>query len=744
MNLKTSLSLCGMAMLATTPAWAQSGDGAPAPPANDDCANAIALTENVAEVFDTTDATSLSAFPCQANSGQDVWFTFTPGSTDNYAISACNSSFDTVLEILEGTCGSLTSLDCNDDDCSLQSEIGSVSLTMGTTYYVRLGGFGSGAGAAEILVTLAAPPPMPSVNDLCANALPLVEGVAATFNNDLDTLTDPFSCGSSVDHDVWYTFTPAATSNYRISGCGSTFDSVLEILDGTCGAFTPLDCDDDGCGTVGGPSEIALINLTGGTTYYIRMGGWGGASGDGELLITNLGLASPNDDCANAIALSPGVPQMFDNTDDTIVDPFDCTGFGTQDVWYTFTPAFAAEWQIDTCASSFDTVLEVLDGSCGSFTVVDCNDDSNGICSGLRQSAIITTALTPGTTYYIRVGGWNGANGMGEVVVNRLLPETCATTVFGANNGGAPGGVAFFDVTATQAVAFSSLETNFDATVGSPVGMEVWTTPGTFTGNETNAAVWTMVAMDDGLATSAGLDTPTVINLAAPFTLPAGTTGVALIAVGDGHRYTNGNGTNEMSVSADGVLTLNLGSGQNTPFTSTPFNPRVWNGTLCHESPMTPTGTPFCDPNEVNSTGVAANLTGWFGTGTGSDLHLDADNGPAGEFGYFLVGTAFSDPGLMVSAGRLCLSFSGGGVFGRYNIVGDRMSLGAFDASGVFENLSGTSGTGNGFDVPDTLPLPGSPMIMSGETYHFQLWYRDGSSVSNFTNGLSVSWPVLK
>ena len=58
-------------------------------------------------------------------------------------------------------------------------------------------------------------------------------------------------------------------------------------------------------------------------------------------------------------------------------------------------------------------------------------------------------------------------------------------------------------------------------------------------------------------------------------------------------------------------------------------------------------GTPFCDPNENNSTGVPTTMDASNGTGVGSDLHLDASNGPVDQFGYFLVGTAVNDPGII-------------------------------------------------------------------------------------------------
>ncbi|MCB9908360.1 MAG: hypothetical protein H6830_11630 [Planctomycetes bacterium] len=152
-------------------------------------------------------------------------------------------------------------------------------------------------------------------------------------------------------------------------------------------------------------------------------------------------------------------------------------------------------------------------------------------------------------------------------------------------------------------------------------------------------------------------------------------------------------------------------------------------------------GTVFCDPMNPNSTGASTHLSGNFGTGVGSDLHLEATSGPPTQFGYFLIGTAPSDPGIVVSQGRLCLSVSGGNVFGRYNVPGGSLnSVGLFDAGGVLQNLVSTSTVGSGFDVPSTVPISGSPTITAGSTWHFQLWHRENAGASNFSNGLSVTF----
>ncbi len=149
------------------------------------------------------------------------------------------------------------------------------------------------------------------------------------------------------------------------------------------------------------------------------------------------------------------------------------------------------------------------------------------------------------------------------------------------------------------------------------------------------------------------------------------------------------------------------------------------------------TGTPFCDPADVNSTGLPTMLSGAMGSGVGSDLHLESSQGPPGQFGYFLMGTTFIEPGIAISNGHLCVS----GQIGRFNITGTQFnSLGLFDAGGALLNQVGTatSSSGTGFDVPITMPISGSPMIMPGSSWSFQLWHREAAGASNFSNGVTI------
>lgn len=155
------------------------------------------------------------------------------------------------------------------------------------------------------------------------------------------------------------------------------------------------------------------------------------------------------------------------------------------------------------------------------------------------------------------------------------------TTLFDTNNGGATDGAVYFNVQAASPTTIGSIQVNSDAGAGTPVGVDIYTTSNSAFGNETNAAAWRLVATDDGSAVSAAEDTPTTITLAETFQLPPGTTGIAIVADGFGHAYTNGSGANLTHISADRNLRIIAGSGSNVPFAGQIFNPRVFNGQLC-------------------------------------------------------------------------------------------------------------------------------------------------------------------
>ena len=156
----------------------------------------------------------------------------------------------------------------------------------------------------------------------------------------------------------------------------------------------------------------------------------------------------------------------------------------------------------------------------------------------------------------------------------------CLSTVspFASDNGGGVGGAVYFDMTVTGAVTVTDLLMNYSATAGTPVGVDLYTCPTTYLGNEGNSGAWTLVSSGSGSA--AGTDVPTICTLTTPALLVQGTYGIALVAVGSAHRYTNGNGTNQNY--SDTFLSLSLGAATNTPFGGSLFSPRVANIEICY------------------------------------------------------------------------------------------------------------------------------------------------------------------
>lgn len=140
-------------------------------------------------------------------------------------------------------------------------------------------------------------------------------------------------------------------------------------------------------------------------------------------------------------------------------------------------------------------------------------------------------------------------------------------------------------------------------------------------------------------------------------------------------------------------------------------------------------GTSYCGPAVVNSSGNSASM-GATGTAvvSNNDLVLGASGLPTTSFGFFVTSQSqgfVANPG--GSAGNLCLS----GSVGRY--VGP----------GQIQN----SGAAGAFSLPVDLtqhPTPiGFVSVAAGETWNFQVWFRDsvgGMATSNFTDGLEITF----
>jgi FG-GAP repeat len=171
----------------------------------------------------------------------------------------------------------------------------------------------------------------------------------------------------------------------------------------------------------------------------------------------------------------------------------------------------------------------------------------------------------------------------------------------------------------------------------------------------------------------------------------------------------NGDGINEILAGAW------LGDTSNGPDTGA-----VWVFTVREE-----VGQNYCGPANLNSSGQSAEI-GALGSRVVSldDLRLEATRTALNQFAMFLNSPTqglSQPPG---SQGSLCL----GGAIGRYNQ--NVMDTGPGGAVSIQLDLANT-------------PTPGGPVsIQAGETWNFQLWFRDSNPgpTSNFTDGVAITF----
>src|SRR5262249_27550897 len=127
----------------------------------------------------------------------------------------------------------------------------------------------------------------PPANDACGSATAITDGTY--FGDTTPATNDGEACGASeATNDVWYVYTPATDGVLHVTTCGSGYDTVLSVHAGCPGTLAnQIACNDDSCGT----SSALATPVTGGSTYWIRVSGWSGATGSFRLNVS-LGTAT--------------------------------------------------------------------------------------------------------------------------------------------------------------------------------------------------------------------------------------------------------------------------------------------------------------------------------------------------------------------------------------------------------------------------------------------------------------------
>lgn len=211
-----------------------------------------------------------------------------------------------------------------------------------------------------------------------------------------------------VDWDGYYpgafwTFTPTETRSYVFDTWGSSFDTILRVYatsaDLLINRYVAIN-DDFGYEYT---SKIK-VTLHAGTTYYIKVSGFGGARGPYWLRAR---AGYDNFSVATATML-PSVP--FSYIDTVNGEPNNSVHSNGATFW-KYVPSTSGTVVFDTVGSAFDAYAYVLasDG-----TTVLASDRSSG--GGAQAS--VSYAVTAGTVYYLVVSGDAGNLTRGDLWIN--------------------------------------------------------------------------------------------------------------------------------------------------------------------------------------------------------------------------------------------------------------------------------------------------------------------------------------
>lgn len=314
----------------------------PTPPPNDNCANAIEITDGKYFYSNRGATTDGPREPIQCGDesinprkqpeadrgaefgpfrlmASDIWYCYTATCDGAAFVNTCGSDYDTVLAAYDAGAGAAcvcptgaSAIACNDDHqgdlcpSSLDSAI-IFPVISGRRYLIRVGGYNGRQGDGVLSISC-----QPGITgDFCFSPIQVTEGQYAfdttgattepfTFNNDCfeeDYARAPKKAAARGQNgcDIWFCYTPSCTGTAYVNTCGADYDSVLAAYDG-CDCPVNEDsiaCNDDTCGL----SSFISFPVTANQQYMIRLGGFDCDTGSGVLSIICVDSKTPDEAC---------------------------------------------------------------------------------------------------------------------------------------------------------------------------------------------------------------------------------------------------------------------------------------------------------------------------------------------------------------------------------------------------------------------------------------------------------------
>ena len=224
----------------------------------------------------------------------------------------------------------------------------------------------------------------------------------------------------------FFAFAPTFAGGVRVATCDVNGDGVADII------------------TSAGPGGAPQVSCFSGTTgALLRTFNAYTPTFTGGVFVAG-GRCSPqpcpppNNECPAAVVVTLGSPIIGTNTGATpsvtltnnpsnvYCNQATWSAGAQKDAFFQFTPTTSGLYAIDTCGSSFDTILAVHSGCpITAANMIGCNDDSNSgfgnvPCANSFNSRIPVIQLTAAQPYTLRVFGYGGATGTIVLTVNSV------------------------------------------------------------------------------------------------------------------------------------------------------------------------------------------------------------------------------------------------------------------------------------------------------------------------------------
>ena len=240
----------------------------------------------------TDDVSPGDSGSCGSEGGLDVVFAWSAAAAGCYQADTFGSSYDTVLRRVSA-CGG-EELACDDDaeneagDYTTQSKLVVSAAAAGDAFLFVVDGYGADATGTYSFQVNARDPLVSAVDGALGDA---TGAAVASGDSSTSVAVVDVDCGSGAGAAVTYSWTAPADGAYTFDTYGSSYDTILSLVDGQgCGE---LACDDDGPSETNNESEFTAT-VQGGVTYHLVISGYSAESGSYVLNI-NEGEGSGGD-----------------------------------------------------------------------------------------------------------------------------------------------------------------------------------------------------------------------------------------------------------------------------------------------------------------------------------------------------------------------------------------------------------------------------------------------------------------